>query len=605
MRRLSTILFLFAALAAAQVPPPHPSFEPDAVHEIYLTFPNDDWFEVLTANYDGVKADNPYFPATLRWGAMVYENTGVRFKGNSSYYGSTGKKKPFRIKMNEFVKGQKLEGMASFSLSNAWNDPSFVREKPYYEMAAALGLKAPRSNFAALYVNGTYWGLYVMNEVVNSDFLKNYFGKDDTAGNMYKGNLGASFAYLGEDKEKYKEVWEKQSNEDADDWTDLIELCKIIDQTPAEELRAKLEPLVDVDSVLAALALDNATVNLDSYAGMGQNFYIYRRPSDNRWVWIPWDPSLAFGALGQGLNTEGMQQLAMEWTQTGGFGGGGAPGGDPTNPGGTPPTGPGGTPPTNPGGTPPTNPGGTPPTNPGGTPPTNPGGTGTADPTAAAARPLATKLWAIPEFKQRYLQIYKHLVDDVFRSDEIVARMTALRETIRPWVAKDTQKLVTMAQFEGAMTQTSTETTTGQPAQGAPGGGGGGMSAPALQPFIQGRLAWVKQQLAQTQMPVVWIIADKTSLEFSAASGSNPAAQTVKLIIDSATPPVSYSVGTVIAGGGDWLTVTPAGGLAPGSVKVSVKSSALAAGTYTATITVRAPAAGTPPIVIPVSLTVR
>ena len=53
---------------------------------------------------------------------------------------------------------------------------------------------------------------------------------------------------------------------------------------------------MDIDSVLTALALDNATVNLDSYVGLNQNFNIYRRPSDKRWVWIVWDPSLAFGA---------------------------------------------------------------------------------------------------------------------------------------------------------------------------------------------------------------------------------------------------------------------------------------------------------------------
>ena len=32
---------------------------------------------------------------------------------------------------------------------------------------------------------------------------------------------------------------------------------------------------MDIDSVLTALALDNATVNLDGCMSMGQNFYIY------------------------------------------------------------------------------------------------------------------------------------------------------------------------------------------------------------------------------------------------------------------------------------------------------------------------------------------
>ena len=155
--------------AVAQMPPPHPAFDQDAVHEIHLRFPNADWYEVLQANYSGVEADNPYFPASLEWGSYNFENVGVRLKGNSSY-NIQGRKKPFRIKLNEFVKGQKIENMASFSLSNAWNDPSFVREKAYYELAAALGLKAPRSNFAALYINDEYWGLYVLTEVVNGDF---------------------------------------------------------------------------------------------------------------------------------------------------------------------------------------------------------------------------------------------------------------------------------------------------------------------------------------------------------------------------------------------------------------------------------------------------
>ena len=155
MLQRSLALGIFtAALACAQIPLPYPIYDQDAVHEIKLTFANADWFEVLTANYDGVRADNPYFPAKLEWGQYSFDQVGVRFKGNSTYSASTGKKKPFRLKLNEFVKGQKIEGIGSFSLSNAWSDPSFVREKLYYEMAATLGIKAPRSNFAALTING-------------------------------------------------------------------------------------------------------------------------------------------------------------------------------------------------------------------------------------------------------------------------------------------------------------------------------------------------------------------------------------------------------------------------------------------------------------------
>jgi hypothetical protein len=223
------ILFLSATVLPGQVaPPPSTIFDQDAVHEIRLTFKQADWYEQLTADYAAARDNTPYREASLVWGQYRFNSVGVRFKGNSSYSGATTKKKPFRIKLNEFVKGQKIDDMDSFGLSNGWNDPSFVREKAYYEMAAKTVLAAPRSNFAALYINNEYWGLYILGEVVNGDFLDHHFAKADGDGNLYKAqNPGANLAYVGEDPAAYQTFFSKESNEDANDWTDLIELARI------------------------------------------------------------------------------------------------------------------------------------------------------------------------------------------------------------------------------------------------------------------------------------------------------------------------------------------------------------------------------------------
>jgi len=183
-------ILLFAAAGQAQPPPTHVAFDPDAVHEIRLRFSQPDWWEQLTKNYQENEDDVPYLEASFSWGDYRFDKVGARFKGQSSYQGATTRKKPFRIKLNEFVKGQKIGGMASFNLSNGWNDPSFVREKVYYELAAAAGLQSPRANYAALYINDTYWGLYFLGEVVNGDFLENHFGADKN-GNLYKGDMGS------------------------------------------------------------------------------------------------------------------------------------------------------------------------------------------------------------------------------------------------------------------------------------------------------------------------------------------------------------------------------------------------------------------------------
>lgn len=440
---------LGTALSLAAQPATHPLFDGDRVHEIALTFNQPDWFEQLTANFAENEDDVPYIEASFAWGDYQFARIGVRFKGNSSYRGATTRKKPFRIKFNEYVKGQKIEGIGSINLNNSWNDPSHVREKVHYELAALAGLRVPRMNYAALTINGQYWGLYFLGEIINDDFLASRYPAEDQGGNLYKSELPGTLAYLGPDAGPYRREFEKKTNEKADDWSDLIQLADVL-REPKETLPGKLEPILDIDSVLRALALDNMLVNLDSYAGMGQNYYLYRRPSDNRFEFLMWDPSLSFGALAFGFNGD-LKTLPLEFVTTvrGPGPGGQAPGPPP--------------------------------------------------------RPLATRLWENKDYKARYRQIYQELADTVVFPELVVARMKSLHTLVRPWIERDTQKLCTMEQFENSLTQDVQGTLPGPPPGGPggpppggpPPGGGPGFRTPGLEPFVNGRVENVKRQLAQ------------------------------------------------------------------------------------------------------------
>lgn len=534
MPRPLLLVLVPAALAAQVAPPSSAIFDTPAVHEIRLTFKEANWYDILLADYDKYPDNTPYREASIVWGPYQFDVIGVRFKGNSSYRGATTGKKPFRIKLNEFVKGQKIEGMASFGLSNAWNDPSFVREKPYYEMAAASGLPACRSNFAALYVNGVYWGLYILGEIVNGDFIKNHFAKADDGGNLYKASdPGANLAYRGENPALYQTTFSKESNEEANDWTDLIELARIFDQTPIAELPSKLEPLIDVDSFLRALALDNMTANLDSYVGMAQNYYLYRRASDKRWVWIPWDPSLAFGAHSQGLTIPQLRDLPLEWVVPSGTGGAG-------------------------------------------------GGVGGT----SSTRPIASKLWQVPQYKERYRALYREMVNRVMVPAPLIARMNELRGLIRPFVEKDTKKLVSQAQFDNAMTSTA--------ATGAPAG-----SPPGLQPFIEGRFAAIQAML--DGFTPVQVTSTPSSALLARTAGA-PAAVSLDLALALSGPSqnASFAVTTSEA----WLSAIPVSGALPAGIRISAGALNLNPGTYVAEVRVTAPGATNSPLSIPVVLIV-
>jgi spore coat protein CotH len=281
--------------------------------------------------------------------------------------------------------------------------------------------------------------------VINDDFLDMHFPKEERKGWLYKGDIGSTFEYWGEDGARYALVFEKKTYESENDWSDLIALTRVLQRTPDEELEAKIGELLDIDSLLKALALDNLSVNLDSYVTMTQNFYIYRRPTDNKFEWLVWDPSLAFGSFPGGLNSTTMKTFPLEYTSAGiGGGAGGFP----------------------------------------------PGGGGQA---VAVPRPLATRLWAVPSIKARYRELYTKLAHEVYLPENILARMNSMRDFIRPWVERDPNKLTTLTAFDNAMTVDAVGGPGGGPGGQQPGGNMGG--GPAIEPLVRDRHAFVLRQL--------------------------------------------------------------------------------------------------------------
>ncbi|MBS1824614.1 MAG: CotH kinase family protein [Acidobacteria bacterium] len=418
---LTLMLTAAATLPAQDQAKEHTLFARDEVHELHLTFTQSDWYQQMLTNFNTYTEDAPYIEGSFRWRDITFEKVGVRIKGNSTARVNSIKK-PFRIKFNEFTKGQKIEGIGSINLNNSNMDPSMAREIPYFELARTAGLKAPRMNYAALYVNNEFYGLYLLGEVINDDFIDQHFVKDQRKGWLYKGDIGSTFEDKGDDKSAYNTTYEKKTYEDEDDWSDLINLIAILNRTATADLPAAIENVLDVDSFLAAMALDNLTVNLDNYIGMSQNYYIYRRPTDNKFEWLVWDPSLAFGAFSNGMSTAQLKALTIEYT----------------------------------------------------------GGTGGR----SGARPLLTKLMAIPEFKARYLAIYRRLATEVYDAEALVQRFNTLRALIRPYVERDPNKLHTLQQFDNAMTVESTTANRQGPG-----------NAPAVEPFLRDRITSVKSQL--------------------------------------------------------------------------------------------------------------
>jgi hypothetical protein len=89
------------------------------------------------------------------------------------------------------------------------------------------------------------------------------------------------------------------------------------------------------------------------------------------------------------------------------------------------------------------------------------------------------------------------------------------------------------------------------------------------------------------------------TLNFFAATGSNPANQTLSI-----TNPGTGNLAWTATADSAWIGLSPASGTAPGSVTVSINTNGLAAGQYTGNITIASNDAANSPIVVPVTLQV-
>ena len=114
-------------------------------------------------------------------------------------------------------------------------------------------------------------------EQFNKDFVREWFGTTKGARWKVPGSPHGrgSLAYLGDDAHEYQGIYEIKSKDDAKSWADLIRFCKVLNETPADQLEKALEPLLDIDGALKFLALQNALINNDGYWIRTSDYSIY------------------------------------------------------------------------------------------------------------------------------------------------------------------------------------------------------------------------------------------------------------------------------------------------------------------------------------------
>lgn len=111
-------------------------------------------------------------------------------------------KKSFKISFNEFVSGRRYQGVRKLNLRGSHNDPTMVREKLFYDVWDKAGMPHRGVAFVKLYINDEYRGVYSNVEEIDKDWLEDAFGNND--GNLYKCTYPADLNYMGDNQNTYK-----------------------------------------------------------------------------------------------------------------------------------------------------------------------------------------------------------------------------------------------------------------------------------------------------------------------------------------------------------------------------------------------------------------
>jgi hypothetical protein len=218
-----------------------------------------------------------YHPIVFHFGGPNGEtvtDAAVRLKGQSSWVltveNDPDPKMQIVIAFNQKNAQAKFHGLTKLAFDMPRSDWTFLHERLANAWWRQRRVMAPCSNSGRLYINGAYYGLYVVEEHVGHELVKQFFPANP-GGNLFKGGVPPD-----------------QNN-------GVPDLDKLSRWQAATDIPSMLG-LVDLDTSVLEWAGDALLNNGDGYYGGSHNFMIYDQGQAG-YVWLPADNDSTFDWL--------------------------------------------------------------------------------------------------------------------------------------------------------------------------------------------------------------------------------------------------------------------------------------------------------------------
>jgi len=283
-------------------------FDQSKVHEYRFTINSNDLNYMNTYGYrEELK------PAELKYNGSDIGKIGIRYKGSDYTLprcfgfqdGDTTRGSPrktcdkisYKLKFTEYDKEKRFNGLKKVNLHamTAQAEPTKMHEMLSYELFRDMGIHAPRTAYANVYVNNNLIGLFLAVEEIDGRFTKSRW-PDYGDGNLYKEKWPKSA-----DTKYYLDGLKTNNDpEDNPNVRKMVSYYNEINNSNEQNYEQKLSPYMDFDYFLRYLVVDVAIKNWDGmrswyidHLGPGpinHNYYYYEEENPNGKIWlIPWD----------------------------------------------------------------------------------------------------------------------------------------------------------------------------------------------------------------------------------------------------------------------------------------------------------------------------
>jgi len=243
----------------------------------------DDGYYTLPSTYYEKKEVHQYVSAKMatiiiKSKKLVFEDVILSFDNNNS-----SSKPNFKLSLPE--EKSSLFNRYSFQLLSDANDPSFLRTKLACDIRNRLGTPSQSANYVNLYINGEFFGLYLLLDSIDSQWAHSLYG-EDVPPVLYK--CDDKYSYLTDKSSYYNCISENDNDEDHQLWKEFL---KHLDS--AQSLN-EVDQYMDIDEFFIDIGFEFLVGSWDNYLNNGHHYYM-NYPGKKRWQMILYDFEKDFG----------------------------------------------------------------------------------------------------------------------------------------------------------------------------------------------------------------------------------------------------------------------------------------------------------------------